>query len=203
MPISPRTNRSDPSPVRGRIIEAALTLFAEHGYDGVAVPSVARRAQVGTGSIYRYFDDKVALVNAVFQYAKQKLQRYFEESIDLQAPPRDCFHQFWWTLSRFAEQAPEAFRFLEMQDHRPYLSPESRALERHVLFPLLQLCRNAQQQGLARTMDAPALMAMIWGAFVGLHKAADLGFLSLTTDTEQAAERACWAMITGLEDQAP
>ncbi|MFO1187803.1 MAG: helix-turn-helix domain-containing protein [Alphaproteobacteria bacterium] len=34
---------------------AALSLFVEKGFDGTAVPEIAARAGVGTGTLYRYF----------------------------------------------------------------------------------------------------------------------------------------------------
>ena len=38
------------------ILEAALALFAERGYDGTPVPLIAEKAGVGAGTIYRYFE---------------------------------------------------------------------------------------------------------------------------------------------------
>src|SRR6185369_16360221 len=52
---------------RERILDAALSLFAERGFHGTPVPLVAERASVGAGTIYRYFASKEALVNALYQ----------------------------------------------------------------------------------------------------------------------------------------
>ena len=38
---------------RDDIMEAALILFAERGYDGTTVPMIAEKAKVGAGTIYR------------------------------------------------------------------------------------------------------------------------------------------------------
>jgi AcrR family transcriptional regulator len=43
---------------RGRVLEAALALAAEGGYDAVQMRDVASRAQVALGTIYRYFASK-------------------------------------------------------------------------------------------------------------------------------------------------
>ena len=51
---------------------AALELFVERGFYGTAVPEIAERAGVGAGTIYRYFESKEALVNAL--YREQKLR---------------------------------------------------------------------------------------------------------------------------------
>lgn len=43
---------------RARVLEAALALAAEGGYDAVQMRDVASRAQVALGTIYRYFASK-------------------------------------------------------------------------------------------------------------------------------------------------
>jgi AcrR family transcriptional regulator len=52
---------------RKELIQVALRLFAERGIDGTAIPELAAAAGVGVGTIYRQFEDKGALVNAVYR----------------------------------------------------------------------------------------------------------------------------------------
>src|SRR5580698_3894904 len=59
---------------RRKILDAALSEFAERGYHGVAVPEVADAAGVSTGTMYVYFDSKETLVNEVFRDAKGRLK---------------------------------------------------------------------------------------------------------------------------------
>src|SRR5205809_7999180 len=59
---------------RRLILDAALGVFAERGYHGTTVPEVAEAAGVGTGSLYRYFEHKEALVNEVYRDAKLRLR---------------------------------------------------------------------------------------------------------------------------------
>lgn len=51
--------------VRLRLIQAAREVFAEAGYQGATMASIAARAEVSTGNIYRYFADKNALFYTV------------------------------------------------------------------------------------------------------------------------------------------
>jgi AcrR family transcriptional regulator len=49
---------------RGRVLDAALELASEGGYDAVQMRDVAARAQVALGTIYRYFSSKDHLLAA-------------------------------------------------------------------------------------------------------------------------------------------
>ncbi len=58
--------------VRTQLLDAALSLVAEHGYAGCSVAAVADRAGVGTGTVYRYFPNKGELFAEVFRTACSK-----------------------------------------------------------------------------------------------------------------------------------
>ena len=47
--------------------------FAERGYDGTTIPMIAEKAKVGAGTIYRYFENKEALVNSLFSKSMLEL----------------------------------------------------------------------------------------------------------------------------------
>jgi AcrR family transcriptional regulator len=48
--------------VRAAIVDAALTLFAEDGYDATTVPDIAARAGVSPATVARYFPTKEGLL---------------------------------------------------------------------------------------------------------------------------------------------
>ena len=183
---------------RTALLAAALEVFSERGVDGVAVPEISRRAGVATGTIYRYFPSKEALVNELYREQKLALGRRLNEGFDRKAEPKAAFAEFWRRLVAFAREEPCAYRFLELQDHRPYLDKESLKLERKVLAPMTASVRKLQQKGVYRNdMRHEVLMAMMWGAFVNLFKAERDGYLKLSAKDIAAARDACWEMFTG------
>jgi len=171
-------------------------VFAAHGYDGTSVPEVAKAADVAVGSVYHYFRDKEALVNEVYRDAKLRLRAaIFEQLAPLNVyaagDGERWFGDLWARLAAFAEVEPDAFRFLEMQDHAPYLDAKSRQLELSVLAPLYA---SGQRLAAAGT-PVDVMIALLWGAFVGLVKASRLGYLRLDARRLAEARDACWRMI--------
>ena len=86
------------------ILSAALELFAEKGFHGTAVPEIAAKAGVAAGTIYRYFDSKEAMVNAVYQRHKARCSRPSSTTF-LTRARRGAIHHF---ISRVfvREEAP-------------------------------------------------------------------------------------------------
>ena len=57
---------------REALLRTAETLVREGGFAAMTMQTVADRAGVGVGTLYRYFDNKATLAAAVFAVATQR-----------------------------------------------------------------------------------------------------------------------------------
>ncbi|MBS0447604.1 MAG: CerR family C-terminal domain-containing protein [Proteobacteria bacterium] len=62
----PRTQRADGELARERLLQAALRLFAEHGYAKTSIRQIALAAQANVAAVSYYFGDKAGLYRAVY-----------------------------------------------------------------------------------------------------------------------------------------
>ena len=177
---------------RRRILDAAVEVFAERGFYGAQVPEIALRAGVGVGTIYRNFDDKLALVNAVYAECKTRFMEILLDEFAWGDPPRAQFGVFWRRMAAFALAEPRAFDFLELHHHQPYLSDENRELELRALAPVVTFVAGASELGILEDAPAALLISFAWGAFVGMVKAARMGHLELTAAVVTRGEQCCW-----------
>lgn len=60
-----RRRTMNPAGKRDAILEAASRHFAERGYDQTSMADIAQHADVAVGSVYRLFEDKHAVLEAV------------------------------------------------------------------------------------------------------------------------------------------
>lgn len=180
---------------REAILEAALELFGEYGFHGTAVPQIAARAGVGAGTIYRHFDSKEALVNALYQQWKMALMARIMDGFPFTAPLRDQFHALFTRWGAFAIENPKVGLFLELHHHQPYLDDASRAIEDRVIAMVLALCGEGRRQRVIRDVPSELLIALIHGMFVGLVRAHCDGRLVLDTETVAKAEICAWETI--------
>lgn len=59
---------------KDRILDSALTLFSEKGYDGVGVDLIAENAGIKGPSLYKHFKGKEDILNALIE----KVERHYE-----------------------------------------------------------------------------------------------------------------------------
>ena len=105
---------------RQEILQAALELIAEHGFHGAPIASIADRAGVGAGTIYRYFVNKDVLITDLFQDLHDKIQTGLMEGYKLDKSLRDRFIHISTELLRYFITHPLEFRFLEQYLNSPY-----------------------------------------------------------------------------------
>ena len=192
----PATTTPDaPADKRDAIIDAALELFSEHTFEGTPVPLIAERAGVAAGTIYRYFENKEDLVNAVYQRTKSAMRAAILDGVPPDADARAVFSATWRGLWRFASSQPRAFSFLETHHHAAYINESSRALGREIDAQLVAYVRASQAAGAMRDAPPDMLIALVFGAFVGLVKSAGEEGLGWDEDSIEKSEACMWAAV--------
>jgi AcrR family transcriptional regulator len=183
------------------VLDAALAVFTERTYAGAAVPQVADRAGIGVGTIYRSFPGKEALANAVYRRAKLALLEHLLaalEPLDPDASSRDRVAAVWSGLAAYAGSDPDGFAFLEHQQHAAYLDDESRAVSARVDALAADLVCAGQATGEIREGDPEVLVALAFGAYVGLTKLArSRGATPSAADVALAGD-AVWHLLAPL-----
>lgn len=62
---------------RDRILNEALTLFAENGYDGTSVEEIADKVGIKAPSLYNHFKGKEDILNALIDAAEERYEESF------------------------------------------------------------------------------------------------------------------------------
>jgi AcrR family transcriptional regulator len=93
MPAAVRSIRSDARRNRERIVEAARAAFAEQGPDA-QIDDIARRAEVGVGTVYRHFPTKDALVAELIRLKLTALRDRARRKLAEGGDPGEAFRSF-------------------------------------------------------------------------------------------------------------
>jgi AcrR family transcriptional regulator len=93
VPAAMRPIRSDARRNRERIVEAARAAFAEQGPDA-QIDDIARRAEVGVGTVYRHFPTKDALISELIRLKLTALRDRARRKLAEGGDPGEAFASF-------------------------------------------------------------------------------------------------------------
>ncbi len=138
-----------------RIVHSALELFAEQGFNATSTAQIARVAGVSEGLIFRHFDNKQGLLEAVMEQGKQKILQKIEALEHLDEPGE---------VIRNALDLPFAVEESEYPFWRLYYALKWQAVEYDfsILDPLKRILSKAVDQLDADMPEAEAETVLLF-----------------------------------------
>ncbi|WP_062223475.1 TetR/AcrR family transcriptional regulator [Aureimonas sp. D3] len=185
---------------RDKLLEAALSAFAEHGFHGATVRDISQRAGVSQGLITHHFGDKERLWNLVGERVSEDFLDYLTPTIDAGAVDVSTIPALLSAYMAYWRSHPLALR---LQLWRVLGAPEAerRARVERLNRQIVPLFAQAQKAGFVRA-DISAGQAMITtGALIQyrLHSELEMAdALSVTVSTMPDDEeflRYVWSLI--------
>jgi AcrR family transcriptional regulator len=139
------------------IIDAALTVFAERGYEGTTTAAICRQAGIGSGTFFHYFPTKLALLLAILALGTAEMHEQAETYAD-RADPLGVVLDI---VARGADDAAEPripgfVRAVAGVMHLPEVAAaldEDTQAQRDLILPWVE---RAQAEGHIRTDLTPA-----------------------------------------------
>jgi AcrR family transcriptional regulator len=168
--LAQRPLRADARRNREKVLAAARAAFAEQGRDA-QMDDVARRAEVGVGTVYRHFPTKDALLAALAQdtFARiaERARRLLERD-----EAWDAFVEMLWDAG---ESLARDRALTEAMSNEPFPAPCPGQVELAAIGG--ELMRRAQEEGRMRpdvmVEDVPMLMCGVGNAMARPHPCSD------------------------------
>ncbi len=95
-----------------RILRSSVRVLADKGMEGTKIEEVARRAGVGKGTVYQYFDSKKALFEAAVEYATGIYGQTIIDALGEGADLSDSLCQAMRAAMQFADRYRPAAQIL-------------------------------------------------------------------------------------------
>ncbi|MGN1423019.1 MAG: TetR/AcrR family transcriptional regulator [Oscillospiraceae bacterium] len=161
-------------PTRDRILDSALELFSEKGYDGVGVDLIAENAGIKGPSLYKHFKGKEDILNALIERAERYYETNFGSAEHPGKTPASMEELTELSLKRigFTLHDPVIKRVRRMLTMEQFRSRRIAALATKYNLGIVQgLYRQSfaemMENGVMRRAD-PALLSMAFAAPVTL-----------------------------------
>lgn len=156
------------------VLDAALALFSDDGWQSVTVEQIAERAEIGKGTVYKHFESKdeiYAVLAAEFREAALAEVEAIDRSLPVLARLRQLIRVFW-EQHRRAEAYQRLVEYCDRDDFRKGLSEpaQERLAELDARFQAVidGVLQDGIDQGILPRKPLPALvfgpMAALQGA---------------------------------------
>lgn len=149
---------------RAAILDAANELLAERGYAGCSVAAVAERAGIATGTVYKHFADKAALVVELFRGVVNHEVDAVRAAGEKPGDPAERVVAIFETFSVRALKAPRRAYALLAEPVDPPIEAERIVFRRVFREIAAKHIRDGVTAGLLPPQDAEFTAAALVGA---------------------------------------
>ena len=183
---------------RRRILEAAVRVFAERGYETSRVADVAREAGVAYGLVYHYFGSKEAVLDAVFREAWGRLLAALAQAEETAARAPDQLALAVKIVLRTWRDDPDLVRLLVREVIRSPAIQDELDLIGQAFATFERIVERGRSAGeFRRDVDARLAAVFVYGALEEILTGWVLGTLPDDAEAIAAAEREVIATCVG------
>jgi len=181
---------------RQKILMTAETLLAERGLYGLSMKLLADTAGVAAGTIYRYFENKEALINELYLHITHETAEVFFEGWSDEQTPEHKYKQLWDNAFNAVLQKPERTIVIEMLFSQPSLAKEQAAFfDSQTLFPLMEFFQQGIDEQRFHNWKIPALMTLSFNSAITLAKKVMNNCIDLDQTQINQVRDASWLII--------
>lgn len=153
---------------RRKLLEEAIRLFGQRGYEGTSLEAVASAAGVRKQTLLYYFPTKDALLEACVMETSQRVALALAEALDAETSTSKKAETVIHTLFTLAGEWPEFGQFVREASR---LGPDVVQRFASVLEPLrlraLAFLANGMLEGQIRRQDPALLLFTLYTAVIG------------------------------------
>ncbi len=162
----------DETEQRDEIAEAAVEVFADHGFSETSVREVADAAGMSKGNIYLYFDSKNEILDRIFQNFESNLHEILDKHLLSSGDPLDKIEALLDDLMMFLRKNRSTFKVLfDFWSYSLHTSKQSlveyEPFYRRIQEKLVAVLEEGAQAGTFRRDWNPGLPSILIGFFEG------------------------------------
>lgn len=176
-------------------LKAALELISEQGFHGTPMSQIAQRANVGVGTIYRYFSGKEDLINELYIHVKSRLARYTLHNYAENRPVRESFIVLLRNIVDYFRANPQELFFMEQYANSPLITAASHEEGLRMFEPVNTMFRRAREANLLKELPMEMLSTIAYGATISLVKLCLSGKAEIEEADLDAGVDAIWDAI--------
>ena len=97
------------------ILDAAIPMFAEAGFNGVSMRDIAKKVGLNAASLYHHFQDKHTLYSKAMSFAFARKTEIFSAPLSEDIPPEQRLKKFIAVFCRFVHDDPDFGKLIQRE----------------------------------------------------------------------------------------
>lgn len=133
---------------RDQILDAALHLFVERGFQNTPTSLIAKTAGVATGTLFHNFENKEELINETYLTTKRSFAEDLANGVNLEKSLEDKLKKIWINGVRWGLHYPEKYRFFQQFSNSPFITAFTREQAMKEFSFLINIVEGAIDDGI-------------------------------------------------------
>lgn len=156
-----------------QILDAALAIIIERGLERTPMSLIAERAEVGIGTIYKYFENKEDIINGIYVKIKEEEAAFVFATQDDNVNLKEVFLSYYGRMIDYFLGNPLKFNFIAQYAFSPIIRSDiqKEAMSRFYRFD--QLYNKGLEENLFKDIKAEHMTFFVFSAIAYWIKAAN------------------------------
>ncbi|MFV0574580.1 MAG: TetR/AcrR family transcriptional regulator [Vibrio sp.] len=182
---------------RQLILNTAEHMIAKNGFQGLSMHKLAKEAGVATGTIYRYFQDKEDLVEAVRIHVLERVAIIVQDGVEDHMSLKERFRLIWKNITFIATTQNEVDVILNRIQYEslPTNSTRDSEFERKLFHKIESLFNEGKSQGVFKPLDNHLLACLSLDVSLSIARKNALGCYAASEADLEAAMEASWDAV--------
>lgn len=160
--------RTKTSSQADKMLNAAARLFGTQRFHQVRMEDIAAEAQVGKGTLYRYFTDKDELYLALVTRASQQILERLHEELEETAGPIERLQTIVAAIVSFFDEQPHLLDLIQRTEVLRGPDFPWQKTRDEVLHMVLDIFKDAREQGTFTVRDPEMAALMLLAGLRGI-----------------------------------
>lgn len=148
---------------RQRILDAAIKLFNQNGFDNTPTALITKEASVATGTLFNYFTTKEELINQLYLECKDSLKANLIIGTGEEVTFRSKLKRIYTNFLAWSIEHNEKFFFFQQFSNSPYIGDATRSEGMSRFNDFIHLINDGIEQEIIKNIGIEYLGILIAG----------------------------------------
>lgn len=173
---------------KDQILDAAITLIQEQGFEQTTMDEIAARAELSKGTLYLYYNDKATLYQAIKKKALDFLHEHFLKSIQQDKAGAELVKEMMLTFLDLIQENVTFTKAMLLYEQINEDEPKEHSiiedcthLENELLMLIIRAIQIGRQDGSIKNETNPKILALQ----IGIQMQGMLQFCIINSNTKK------------------